>query len=103
MTQRAETDEVPAPSRLDHRIVMICPVLHAVVAGRGHKLHSRSTVGPTDARGEGIMLYTIMAVLLVLWLLGLITGTTLGGFIHALLVIAIVVLVFQLLSGRKVV
>jgi hypothetical protein len=49
------------------------------------------------------MLYTIMAVLLVLWLLGLITGTTLGGFIHALLVIAIVVLVFQLLSGRKVV
>jgi hypothetical protein len=49
------------------------------------------------------MLYTIMAVLLVLWLLGLITGTTLGGFIHALLVIALVVLVFQLLSGRKVV
>ena len=49
------------------------------------------------------MLYTIMAVLLVLWLLGLITGTTLGGFIHALLVIALVVLVIQLLAGRKVV
>jgi hypothetical protein len=49
------------------------------------------------------MLYTIMAVLLVLWLLGLITGTTLGGFIHALLVIALVVLVIQLLTGRKVV
>jgi len=49
------------------------------------------------------MLYTIIAVLLVLWLLGLITGTTLGGFIHALLVIALVVLVIQLLTGRKVV
>lgn len=49
------------------------------------------------------MLYTIMAVLLVLWLLGLITGTTMGGFVHALLVIALVVLVIQLVSGRKVV
>ncbi len=49
------------------------------------------------------MLYTIVAVLVVLWLLGLLTGTTLGGFIHALLVIALVVLVIQLLTGRKVV
>ncbi len=49
------------------------------------------------------MLYTIMAVLVVLWLLGLLTGTTFGGFIHALLVIALVVLVIQLLTGRKVV
>lgn len=49
------------------------------------------------------MLYTIIAVLVVLWLLGMISGTTLGGFIHALLVIALVVLVIQLLSGRKVV
>lgn len=49
------------------------------------------------------MLYTIMAVLVVLWLLGLLTGTTFGGFIHALLIIALVVLVIQLLTGRKVV
>jgi hypothetical protein len=47
------------------------------------------------------MLYTLVVVLLVLWLLGLVSSDTLGGFIHALLVIALVVLVFQLLSGRR--
>jgi len=48
------------------------------------------------------MLYTIAVLLLVLWLLGLVTSYTLGGFIHLLLVIAIVVFLFQLLSGRRV-
>ncbi len=49
------------------------------------------------------MLWTIFAILLVLWLLGLITAYTLGGFIHILLVLALVVLVIQLFSGRRVV
>ena len=47
------------------------------------------------------MLYTLIVVLLVLWLLGLVTSYTLGGLIHVLLVIAVVVLVLQLLSGRR--
>jgi hypothetical protein len=47
------------------------------------------------------MLYTIAMVLLVLWLLGLVTGATLGGFIHVLLVIAIVVVLLRIISGRK--
>jgi hypothetical protein len=47
------------------------------------------------------MLWTIFVILLVLWLLGLVTSYTLGGFIHILLVIAIVVLIIQLLSGRR--
>lgn len=47
------------------------------------------------------MLYTIVAVLLTLWLLGLITSFTMGGFIHALLVIAIVVVLFRVISGRS--
>ena len=47
------------------------------------------------------MLWTIFVVLLVLWLLGLVSSYTLGGFIHILLVIAIVVLIIQLLSGRR--
>ena len=47
------------------------------------------------------MLYTLIVILLVLWLLGLVTQVTLGGLIHALLVIAIVVLVLQLVSGRR--
>ena len=49
------------------------------------------------------MLWTLFVVLLILWLLGLATATTLGGFIHVLLVIALVVLILQLLSGRRAV
>jgi Family of unknown function (DUF5670) len=49
------------------------------------------------------MLWTIFVILLVLWLLGLVSSYTLGGFIHILLVLAIVVLVLNLLSGRRVV
>jgi hypothetical protein len=49
------------------------------------------------------MLYTIAVILLVLWLLGLVTGTTIGGFIHLLLVIAVVMILLRLISGRKVV
>jgi hypothetical protein len=47
------------------------------------------------------MLYTIAVILLVLWLLGLVTGSTIGGFIHILLVIAIVMVLVNLISGRK--
>jgi hypothetical protein len=47
------------------------------------------------------MLETIAVVLLVLWLLGLVTSTTLGGLIHVLLVVAIVLFVFRLLGGRR--
>ena len=47
------------------------------------------------------MLYTLVVVLLVLWLLGLVSSVTLGGFIHALLVIAVVILILQLVSGRR--
>lgn len=47
------------------------------------------------------MLYTIAVVLLILWLIGLVTSTTIGGFIHLLLVIAIVVALVQFISGRR--
>lgn len=47
------------------------------------------------------MLYTIAVVLLLLWLLGLVTSYTLGGFIHVLLVIALIMVVFNLVSGRR--
>jgi hypothetical protein len=47
------------------------------------------------------MLYTIALVLIILWLLGLVTGTTMGGLIHILLVIAIVVVLVRIISGRK--
>lgn len=47
------------------------------------------------------MLYTIAVILVILWLLGLVTSYTMGGFIHALLVIAIVVILVRIISGRK--
>ncbi|MGB6744828.1 MAG: lmo0937 family membrane protein [Terracidiphilus sp.] len=47
------------------------------------------------------MLWTIFVILLVLWLLGVVSAYTLGGFIHILLVIALVVLVIQLITGRR--
>jgi hypothetical protein len=47
------------------------------------------------------MLYTIAVVLLVLWLLGLVTSYTLGGFIHILLVVAIVMVLIRVISGRN--
>ena len=48
------------------------------------------------------MLYTLAVVLIVLWLLGLVSSYTMGGFIHILLVIAIVVILLNVISGRRV-
>lgn len=48
------------------------------------------------------MLWTIFVILLILWLLGLVSGYTMGGVVHILLVIAIVVLVVRLIQGRRV-
>ncbi len=47
------------------------------------------------------MLWTITIVLVILWILGLVSSYTLGGWIHLLLVLAIIVLIFNLLSGRR--
>jgi hypothetical protein len=48
------------------------------------------------------MLWTIAGVLLVLWVLGLVSSYTLGGFIHVLLVVAIIVFLIQVIQGRRV-
>ena len=47
------------------------------------------------------MLYTIAVVLLILWLLGLVSSYTIGGFIHLLLVIAVVLVLLRIITGRK--
>ncbi len=57
----------------------------------------------SDAGGMKPMLWTIFVILLVLWLLGLVTSYTLGGFIHILLLVALAVLVIQLITGRRAV
>ncbi len=48
------------------------------------------------------MLWTISVILLVLWVLGLVSNNTMGGFIHVLLVIAIVVVLVRIIQGRKI-
>ncbi len=48
------------------------------------------------------MLWTIFVILLVLWLLGMVSSYTMGGYIHVLLVIAIVVLIIRVIQGRRV-
>lgn len=47
------------------------------------------------------MLYTIAVILVILWLLGMVTSTTMGGLLHALIVIALVVVLLRVISGRK--
>src|SRR5437870_13798685 len=68
--------------------------------------HKRNRSGLCEARYDlternNPMLWTIFVILLVLWLLGLVSSYTLGGFIHILLVIAIVVLIINLIQGRR--
>jgi hypothetical protein len=59
-------------------------------------------IGLTTERRSGV-LWTIFVILLVLWLLGMVSAYTLGGFIHVLLVVAIVILLVRLISGRPAV
>jgi hypothetical protein len=66
----------------------------------------RSSPGSTiaeDSEKEIVVLSTIIVVLLVLWLLGLVTSYTLGGFIHVLLVIAIIVVLLRVIQGRNLI
>ena len=49
------------------------------------------------------MLFTIAVILVILWLLGILTSYTMGGFIHLLVVIAIIAVLFRIISGRKMV
>jgi hypothetical protein len=62
-----------------------------------------SEVRGITSAGEKKMLWTIFVILLVMWLLGLVTGTVFGGFIHLLLILAVVVVVVQLVTGRRAV
>jgi len=49
------------------------------------------------------MLWTISVILLILWALGLVTGYTIGGFIHLLMVIAVVAVLLRIISGRRII
>jgi magnesium-transporting ATPase (P-type) len=57
---------------------------------------------PVQPEEDKIMLYTIAVVLIILWLLGLVTSYTVGGFIHILLVVAVIMILVRLISGRGI-
>jgi hypothetical protein len=57
--------------------------------------------GASAGRPKFFMLYTIAMVLLILWLLGMVSGSAMGGFIHILLIIAIVMVLLRVISGKK--
>jgi hypothetical protein len=65
-------------------------------------LISRHSNAAPIKKEDPIMLYTIAVVLIILWLLGLVTSYTVGGFIHILLVIAIIMILVRLISGRGI-
>jgi Family of unknown function (DUF5670) len=69
-------------------------------AGPHWKL-GQPTTGTPNKDKVHIMLYTIAVVLLILWVLGLVTSFTLGGFVHVLLVVAVVMILINLISGRR--
>jgi hypothetical protein len=99
----------------DNRSCSVTVTQNSVVL-RGHYRHGKrfhpglrkalKRVGIAHATslliGGKIMLYTIAVVLIILWLLGLVTSYTVGGFIHILLVVAVIMILLRLISGRGV-
>jgi fatty acid desaturase len=65
-----------------------------------HRHWTRPAVPARYAKRDAIMLYTIAVILVILWLLGLVTSYTLGGFIHILLVVAIIAILLRVINGR---
>jgi hypothetical protein len=71
------------------------------LAPRRHHWRTESGWGSgASLQEETIMLYTIAVILVVLWLLGLVTSYTMGGFIHILLVVAIIAVLLRVINGR---
>jgi low affinity Fe/Cu permease len=70
-----------------------CRLVRGAQAGNGAKANGK----------ENDMLWTIALILIILWALGLVTGYTMGYFIHILLVIAIIVVLLRVIQGRKVI
>lgn len=71
----------------------------SVVGARASELNG--SMKASGSKEVADMLWTIFVILLVLWLLGIVTSYTLGGFIHLLLVVALVILLIQLITGRR--
>lgn len=99
VTKAALLREIPAGVRETPRLRARVPprrAIETIPAADGGTPHAAATT-----RRSIPMLYTIAVVLLVLWLLGLVSGYAIGAYIHVLLVIAVVLFVVGLVSGRR--
>lgn len=74
---------------------------HEIEALNSVRTAKSSKPADIEQRKADFMLYTIAVVLLILWLLGLVTSYTLGGFIHILLVVAVIMILVNVISGRR--
>ena len=92
--------EHPARALRSWLVVEIGPAADHV-SGRPRAKLCRPATGKPNYGKVYSMLYTIAVVLLILWLLGLVTSYTLGGFIHVLLVVAVIVILLNLITGRR--
>ena len=100
--------QTPIKSRgaLHGTSIVLCRIDSPPRSGAGERfsrpaIKGTSTTGNPDNEKVHSMLYTIAVILLVLWLLGLVTSYTLGGFVHILLVVAIIMILVNLISGRR--
>jgi hypothetical protein len=78
--------------------------LALMLSGPGKRVRSSRGESPQkrkEVERRNIMLWTIAMVLIVLWLFGLVSSYTMGGFIHILLVIAVIVILLRLIQGRR--
>src|ERR1017187_6020683 len=80
------------------------PATAQLTTRRAAGIYLSQACGGSNCRpcsGENRMLWTITIILFILWLLGMVSSYTLGGWIHILLVLAVIMLIFNLLSGRR--
>lgn len=92
-------------------LMALCSLSHEIQRTCTHSMDEECTWWRVAGRrcpevgclGVLIMLETVAVILIILWLLGLVTSYTMGGFIHLLLVIAIVVILLRVIQGRRVV
>jgi len=91
----------------DPRLVGVLPMVRGVFSNRVFPILMASRIPGdrvqyTPTPTPNSMLFTIAIILLVLWGLGLVTGTAIGGFIHVLLVIAIIMVLIRVIQGRRI-
>jgi len=86
--------------RVANRLNAVCAA-EQTAGARSFTLTSGPAAYGPNSEKVNLMLYTIAVVLVILWLLGLVTSYTLGGFIHILLVVALVMILINFISGRR--